>query len=279
MGIDVHTIKAILTAQQLGASLRRTIMIGRQELQTPPHDVRRVLEQFSRPVDDAQLQSFYSTAGGYAEPLLRFLGAERIESLDKSPFESATCLHDLNEPIPAAWHEQYDLVLDGGALEHVFNFPVAVRNCMELVCAGGFYLGITPTNGYSGHGFYQFSPELYFRVFSADNGFSMRKLLVYETDSPRWYEVVNPAEVGCRVKIPTRRPTLMVVCAQREAIVPIFAKTPQQSDYDGHWARHASTGELRTPRIRSRPAWQRGLRQLKKALRSPFRGEFLRPVD
>jgi hypothetical protein len=35
---------------------------------------------------------------------------------------------------------------------------------------------VTPANNQMGHGFYQFSPELFFRVFSQENGYLLRAL-------------------------------------------------------------------------------------------------------
>lgn len=70
----------------------------------------------------------------------------------------------MNREIPGDFIEKYSMVLDGGSLEHVFNFPVAVRNCMQMLQVGGHYLAITPANNFMGHGFYQFSPELYFSI-------------------------------------------------------------------------------------------------------------------
>ncbi len=37
----------------------------------------------------------------------------------------ANVIHDMNMPLPDALKEQYDLVVDGGTLEHVFFFPTA----------------------------------------------------------------------------------------------------------------------------------------------------------
>ncbi len=45
----------------------------------------------------------------YTDSLLAALGASHVEALDASNDEGATRLHDLNEPIPAAWHGQFDL--------------------------------------------------------------------------------------------------------------------------------------------------------------------------
>ena len=62
---------------------------------------------------------------------------------------------------------QFDVVYDGGTLEHVFNFPVALRNAMELLRPGGRLFTIhTCANNLCGHGFYQFSRELFYRTLS-----------------------------------------------------------------------------------------------------------------
>ena len=75
---------------------------------------------------------------------LEFLGAEEVSSMDFSDYEQSELVHDLNEPIPSEWRGRYDFVLDGGTLEHVFNFPCAIRNAMELVAVGGHFYGEQP---------------------------------------------------------------------------------------------------------------------------------------
>ncbi|GHV03646.1 hypothetical protein AGMMS50229_03290 [Campylobacterota bacterium] len=42
---------------------------------------------------------------------------------------------------------------------------------MELVKTGGHLILGTPIDNYYGHGFYQFSPELFFSLLDRDNGF------------------------------------------------------------------------------------------------------------
>ena len=87
--------------------------------------------------------------------------------MDASSFEGATVVHDLNLPITEALKGRFDVVCDAGTIEHVMNFPTAIRNCMEMVRVGGHLILGTPANNFFGHGFYQFSPELWFRLFSS----------------------------------------------------------------------------------------------------------------
>ena len=53
----------------------------------------------------------------------------------------------------------------------IFNFPVAIRNLMRMAKVGGQVFLTTPANNFCGHGFYQFSPELAYRIFALENGF------------------------------------------------------------------------------------------------------------
>lgn len=63
----------------------------------------------------------------------------------------------------------FDIIFDGGTLEHVFNIPNAFKNIHLLLNKGGVFCRYGLLN-LTGHGFYDLSPELFFRWFY-DNGF------------------------------------------------------------------------------------------------------------
>ena len=153
-------------------------------------------------------------------------------------------MHDMNNPIPDSLKSAFSAVIDAGTLEHVFNFPVALKNCMEMVQEGGHLLLMTPANNFMGHGFYQFSPELFFRVLSADNGYEVVRAIVCETspDAP-WYEVVDPALAGRRVEMLSSAPMYLLIQARGAGNAVVFEVTPQQSDYAVLWQDNA--GERR----------------------------------
>ena len=122
-----------------------------------------------------------------------------------------------------------------GLWEHVFDFPAAVRNCMRLVAVNGHFLTVTVANNMAGHGFYQFSPEVFYRILSPQNGFRVERMLLTETSSGRWYEVRDPALVGSRGQLRTFRPVYLCIVARRIAAGPVLATPPQQSDYVSRW--------------------------------------------
>lgn len=236
MGLDFNGARFLLYAQRLGVNFEQTAMIGRQSLDLTKAELRDSLQAFGNSVDNEIIDYIFSKDKGYAEPLLAHLGAKNIHSFDFSAYEGATHLYDMNREVPPEFMEQYSVVLDGGSLEHVFNFPVAIKNCMEMLRIGGYYLGITPTNNFMGHGFYQFSPEMYFSVFTQQNGFELISLIAFE-DRPAatWYSVKSPREIKGRVLLVNNRPVYLLVVAKRLTKTIIFDSIPQQSDYLTAW--------------------------------------------
>ena len=235
MGLDINGTRALLFARKQGVDFSRTAMIGRQNLHLNVATLTRNLQDFGFAASSKESARLLSAEKGFAEPFLRLLGAADIVSFDASDFEGATHIHDFNLPLDKKFFRQFTVVLDGGSLEHIFNFPQAISNCMEMLDIGGHFLGITPTNNFLGHGFYQFSPELFFRIFSPPNGFALRHILAFESPSTTWYEVVDPDALGQRVSLINRRETYLLVIAQKTAEAPIFAGGVQQSFYSAQW--------------------------------------------
>lgn len=237
MAITVNDAKILFLAETLGVSFEKMLTLGRMELYVNEAELRALFLQYRKqplPVTDL--------SGGYAEPFYNLLGAASSDSIDFSDYEKASIIHDMNVPVPASLYFKYSVVLDGGTIEHVFNFPQAIKNAMEMIAVGGHYIGITPANNLFGHGFYQFSPELYYRIFSDDNGFRVKKMLVNvrtETIS-EWYEVADPAVMKERVILQNNLPVHLVVIAEKTAQKNIFGKNPQQSDYSNTWNIRAS---------------------------------------
>ena len=235
MGINVNGLRFLLYAKSTGVDFSRTAMIGRQGLHLAFNQLSHIFKkEFSYDVDNKTLKAIYDKK--YCDDLLRYLGANIVHSFDYSDFEGSTHVHDFNLPIPEQHMAQYSAIIEGGTLEHVFNFPIAIKNCMQMIEVGGHYLGISPTNNYMGHGFYQFSPELYFRVFSPDNGFLAKHIIFHEgRETKKWFNVPDPKIVQRSVGLTNTTSTLLLILATRTADCPIFSTPPLQSLYISAW--------------------------------------------
>jgi hypothetical protein len=236
MGILAHDLDFLLSARERGVRFTSTLTLGRQELLLGMVDFVHLLRKHGVVGSTREAIEFRERCGRYAEPLFQLLGAEEVTVLDASDYEGAALVHDLNEPIPPELAGRFDVVYDGGTLEHVFNYPVALRNGMSMVKVGGHFIIQTPTNNFCGHGFYQISPELLFRALSPPHGFALDRLLVVEEGyERRWFSVTDPQSIGSRVELTSRHRVTLLAQARRCDGRPPLERYPQESDYVAAW--------------------------------------------
>jgi hypothetical protein len=279
LAITIQGLRFLLASRDAGVSFERFCMIGRQSLMIDPSALRKLLGNAGIVLSREECKDLFQQAGGFAEPLLRLLGADEIESVDASSFEGASIIHDMNVPIADRFKNRFSAVLDGGSLEHVFNFPCAIRNCMEMAAPGGHFLALTPANNWLGHGFYQFSPELFFRVFCLQNGFEPPQVIAWEMyPNAPWYQVVDPAEGRARGKLVNGRPTCLFVLARKAGACACLDTLPQQSDYEAKWqnGRSPRSRRWKLPFPRSMREFIRNMRSM---LRHPFDARYFKRLD
>jgi len=143
MGISRGASKLIASTLGKSGPRRRAITFGVQRVET---DDGREIHQ---------------------DELFGRLGFATVESIDYYPDEKPTHVLDLNLPVPADLRGQFDLVYDGGTMEHCFNAPQVMRNAASLAASNGLVIHHVPMNNWVDHGFYQFSPTLFFDFYGA----------------------------------------------------------------------------------------------------------------
>lgn len=224
------------------------VTLGRLSLFIHPREFKKLATLTDGVARDYLLEAKW---GDNADSFFRIvLGFDSVDSIDISDFEGATIQHDLGTPLPAVLQNKFDLAVDGGTLEHVFNFPVGIANLMQLVRVGGSVYLHGPANNLAGHGFYQYSPELMYRIFNPANGYKLEfvRLVKGRNISPEQtafnpiYEVVDPDQVGRRVSLCTSRPVTIIVLATKIDEKPPFSDPVLQSDYVSAW--HDEKGEV-----------------------------------
>lgn len=235
MGILYSNAEILIRAKKNGVSFDSILTIGHLKNFLTKNQILQLIKKYQINIDLLLIEdNLYSDLF-----FKQILGAKEVQSLDYSDYESCDIVHDMNNAIDYKYHEKFDVVIDGGSLEHIFNFPVAIENCMNLLRKSGSLFMFTMANNHLGHGFYQFSPELFFRIFNDDNGFKVVDILLEEhkfpgpelTQKTKIYEVEDPLVLKERVGLVTKSPVLMLVHAIRKEIKPIFSTYPIQSDY------------------------------------------------
>lgn len=102
-----------------------------------------------------------------------------------------------------------------------------------MVSIGGRVIHVVPSNGYSGHGLYQFSADLFHNLYNKNRGYTDVAVYVVRRDGPRdWFAV--PTVIGSeRINIESLG-RLLLMCHARKthnARAAIF-----QTDYMREWS-------------------------------------------
>ncbi len=247
MSIDIQALQLLRWAASKSNGLGNVATLGRQGVHVSTEKLRRMLS----------LPTSYQSSLYCEDLLTRGFGATLVESFDNSDFEGCTHVANFNNPIVPP--RQYNTVLDFGCLEHIFNVPQALQNVSLLCGEGGQILHYLPANNHCGHGFWQFSPELFFSLYSEQNGYTDTQVFLVDTGNTKvWYEVIPPSN-GQRANVWSDS-HLYVLC--RTVRRGSFShENIQQSDYVFEWSKKTDKTPLAKVDVSPIVNWKAILRQ------------------
>ncbi len=150
MGIGRMAANLLLAEKKARPFSGRVLQLGRQDVGWRP-------EGYDGPLED--------------EPFLEWCGFSEVHSCDVSDYERPTFKMDLNDRYSdyiATELKPYDVVFDGGTLEHVFHLPNALANVHDLLKIGGRVIHVNGVSNWVEHGFYSFSPCFWWDYYAAN---------------------------------------------------------------------------------------------------------------
>jgi len=166
------------------------------------------------------------------EILIEYLGANSVDSIDNSDFESANIIHDMNNDLDDII-KKYDTIIDIGTSEHVFNINQNLKNISKLCKTGGRIIHCLPANNQCGHGFWQFSPELFFGLYDESNGYQSTKLYLIDSYNDKSYWQIKKKPKEERLELNSFSPLYIFVTTVKKLENTI--QKAQQSDYEYVW--------------------------------------------
>lgn len=108
--------------------------------------------------------------------------------MDVSDYEDADIIFDLNNTeLPEELHQRFDYIIDGGTLEHIFNFSQALANVAKMLKVDGKVFHYLPAHNYINHGFYTVSPSV-LQAFYTNNGFQVIHMNLVLTAREFWQD-------------------------------------------------------------------------------------------
>jgi hypothetical protein len=183
MAIDATDL-AVLFRANAGCRFEGTLLtLGRQDVTVSPAELRSIAARcgfpLAEPVPDGGLLS--------DQALFHALGFTEVQSLDADGYEGARIIHDLNDPDPPAGTAgRFDVVLDRGVSDMVFDLPASLACLARMVVVGGRVIHFLPSSNHIETGYVMLSPCV-LRAFYEGNGFALETLwLVRHPWLNRW---------------------------------------------------------------------------------------------
>lgn len=173
------------------------------------------------------------------------LGFDEVVSLDVSDYEGVDLVHDFNQPIPDALRERFDVVFEGGTIQHIYDQRQVFENIHDALKPGGRVIhAMSPSNNHVDLGFYMFSPTLFADAYSTF-GYTIDAFYLFDY-VPYWFRgryYSRPARVyryepGCLDHLSYgrwgNRQTSMFIVATKSPDASAD-RTPQQGHYRQMW--------------------------------------------
>ena len=175
----------------------------------------------------------------YSEGILKeYFGANLVDSIDNSDFEGANIIHDMNNELKNI-NKQYDTVIDIGTSEHIFNINQNLNNISNLCKNGGRIIHCLPANNQCGHGFWQFSPELFFSLYDDSNGYQSTELYLIDNYDDENYWQIKKNSQDKRLELNSFSPLYIFVSTIKK--LENTTQKAQQSDYQYNWNKNLDT--------------------------------------
>lgn len=249
MAIDCVLFERLVELSTRFQPKGRTLMLGRQGFKIQTQFKLYYEHALKQHGVDAKRFDFLQD-DRYCETLMSKLGLGAMETLDFSDYEGASIIHDLNQLPPKKLEKKFDLIFDGGTIEHVFNVPNALEAVFRMLKPGGRFVSANGLNGWYGHGMYQFNPELVWTFWKrACNCEVIDCRAVPIEPNLDFGHVVfeDPALTGHRLRLknkigPGRTYLYYEVEKTKASHLPDFAL---QSDYEATWQGHNNAGDIR----------------------------------
>ena len=165
----------------------------------------------------------------------RLLGVAECYAIDFSAHEKADYQWDLNLPVPEAFRERFDLIVDAGTMEHVFDVRQVLTNLATMLRYSGRVIHVSPCNNSVDHGFYQFSPTLFHDYYQANRFKDLRVYLAEDVYGGNYSTRVRlfhytPGEFGVGLRCSLRR-RLTVYCIAERTPESHLDRIPTQTIY------------------------------------------------
>jgi len=249
VGISKGLAKLLLDESNSTPFSGKLLLLGKSDIYFTNKDLYKIARQFNTKLKEEKIK--YSLKKQFSvknyisdDYFFKCLGFSEVSSLDYSDFESADIIFDLNnENIPKKLENSFDMIIDAGTTEHVFNIPNVLKNLYKMLQVGGRIIHCSPSSNHIDHGFYMFSPTLFWDYYSANkfhinNCFVIKSCMLHDI-SPWRISIYEP---GCLDRVSfggLDNSRYSIFISVTKSVNSTYNIIPQQGAYRKAWGLEA----------------------------------------
>jgi len=249
MGITMTLMKQLRERNVLSRTGLKVLDIGSSNLyQAEAQEIVDYVSAFGGSENPAALQEFAqrlakgsaydSVKGGinesFAGELIERCGISYL-SMDIAKGYKTEVLDLNHEDLPPHHQGAYDVVMNIGTTEHVFNQYNSFKVAHEAAHVGSHMVHQLPASGYTDHGYYMYTGRFFFELA----GYNKYEILDFWYDGPageddlyqsvRRYASMTPALAKLSAAEPVKIPNYMITVIYRKTQDQAFAGTLETS--------------------------------------------------
>lgn len=177
MGLNKQTLKLLLKENQFKKISGKYLSIGRHTVNIDRVSLEAIFSEFgfsNEKIRELYENKKFDNLTRHASQtildsdLLNCFSNAKYISLDRSNYEGAEVIHDMNTPIPKHLFEQYDFIYNGSCMDNVFDPVTFIKNTSKMLKPNGRIIHIEVAGSVPG-AFLMYSPEWFFSYYAINN--------------------------------------------------------------------------------------------------------------
>jgi hypothetical protein len=180
MGLVPSSIKLLIKTHKKVRFRGPVLTLGNQDVYATYNDLKSFFQRLDCPYSKSEVipssQLGFTSLGPpfssfvHARTLFGMMGIDDYCDIDKFDREPPMILHDMNLPVPDRMVNRFNLILDGGTIEHIFDVRQVMWNIVQMCKISGWVVHTTPVSNFIDHGLYCMSPTFFYDFYTS-NGF------------------------------------------------------------------------------------------------------------
>ncbi|MDC3064769.1 hypothetical protein OA092_01205 [bacterium] len=171
MGLPIQVLKAIFQESSLNKEIKKIGLFGRQTVHASPSQLEELfnidISSLDKDKETRHKSSVSEVTFSDRAVLNSIFPKAQIDIFDRSDYEGANIILDLNKTIEEKYHGSYDLIYTGGCLDNIFNPVSVIQNSSRLLSKNGVVIHYESGANLIG-AFLYFSSEWFYSYYAVN---------------------------------------------------------------------------------------------------------------